>query len=336
MLGDATQTFESQVWPRPSAKLRFNRRNDVAKCRKIAIVQAAAANEFPHSLNRIEFRTVRRQKVQTEMVGHFLSPRFMERGVVVPRVIDDDHGLAPRTTGYSFQLMEELPTGFGVKHTFGTGHDQLAVSQTHGSEKADAFARRGVQANGICYFGRHPHAATGAMLLEMHFIHGPQINLRVASQAAQFFCVSPAIPGRLGPLGAGACVNENPIGGIAAGIAEPLDLYPVPYPDRPTELGHPTFGSANQTWQGCRVRRTRPRSTGVHSSAQGVRDVRHQTSRITLAIQIAEPNSPPCAASHLIIRRLAGRLVLERPAGLHAADDHSARRRYDESHLEWP
>ena len=35
--------------------------------------------------------------------------------------------------------------------------------------------------------GRHPHAAPGAMLLEMAFVHAPEFNASAPGQAVQFF-----------------------------------------------------------------------------------------------------------------------------------------------------
>ena len=99
---------------------------------KVAIVQAAPANQFPHSFDGIELRTVGRQEVQTEVVGYFIAPTFVETGVVIPSVVGDDYSLAPSATCYPFQFPQKLPAGLGIKHSFGSRHHQFPVAQAHG------------------------------------------------------------------------------------------------------------------------------------------------------------------------------------------------------------
>jgi hypothetical protein len=44
-----------------------------------------------------------------------------------------------------------------------------------------------MQYNGILAFGRNPHSAPGAMLLEMHFIQRPKVDILGTGKLRDFF-----------------------------------------------------------------------------------------------------------------------------------------------------
>jgi hypothetical protein len=58
---------------------------------KVAIVQAAAAGELPHSLDRVEFGTVSGKEVQGKVMGVVFPPRSVQAGVVITGIVGDDH-----------------------------------------------------------------------------------------------------------------------------------------------------------------------------------------------------------------------------------------------------
>src|SRR3974377_1504986 len=165
----------------------LKRPDNVTQFVKVAIVQAAATNQLPHSFNGIELRTVGRQEVQTEVVGYFLAPPFVETGMVIPSVVRDNYRLPPSTACSPSQFAQKLPTGLGIKHTLRSRHQQFPVVQAHGSEKADALSGGCVMAHRVLHLWRNPHATTRTMLLEMHFIHCPQIEVGSSRQCAEFF-----------------------------------------------------------------------------------------------------------------------------------------------------
>ena len=53
----------------PGCELRFNRTADVLEVFEVAIVQATTADELRHSLEGIEFGTVRGKEVQSKSRG---------------------------------------------------------------------------------------------------------------------------------------------------------------------------------------------------------------------------------------------------------------------------
>jgi len=160
MLSDTTETSEGGVWARPRFEAWRNGRNNVIQRREVLVVQTAATDQFPDAFDRIEFRAVRRQKGQLEVIGDRVSPSGVPAGVMIPGVVTDHHHLSACPATLTFELPQEIPAGACIKHAFGPGHNELAVPQAHCAKEADAFAGRGMQADWVGDFGRNPHTAT--------------------------------------------------------------------------------------------------------------------------------------------------------------------------------
>jgi hypothetical protein len=64
---------------------------------------------------------------------------------------------------------------------------ELSIYQTYGAKVADTFSRWVMQHNGVLAFGRSPHAAPGTMLLEMHFIQRPKVDILGTGKLSDFF-----------------------------------------------------------------------------------------------------------------------------------------------------
>src|SRR5580704_9658368 len=136
MLENPAEALQRGVWAGPRFKGWFNRRDDLLQDCKITVVNAATPGEFPDPFDRIEFRTVGRQKVQAKVTGDFPPPWLMELGMVITGIVDDDHHF-PAWPTVSLQFSKEVPAGDSVKPAVGPGHDQLAVLEAHGAKKAD-------------------------------------------------------------------------------------------------------------------------------------------------------------------------------------------------------
>lgn len=65
--------------------------------------------------------------------------------------------------------------------------DERAGAQADGPEARDRLAGRRMEQDRILDLGRHPHAAPGAMLLEVAFVHAPEFYVSAPCQAVQFF-----------------------------------------------------------------------------------------------------------------------------------------------------
>src|SRR3974390_3554371 len=205
MSDDGTQAAERGIRARPITQPWLKRQDNVIQFMEVTVVQAAAANQFPHSFDGVEFWTVGRQEMQTEVVGHLMAPGFVETGMVIPRVVSDDYSLAPSATCYPFEFPQKLPAGLSIEHALRPRHRQFPVAQAHPADKADALSGGCVIAHWVLHLGGNPQATTRAMLLAMHFIHRPQIDFGLSCQCAEFFYARLATEGRLDSLVAGVC-----------------------------------------------------------------------------------------------------------------------------------
>jgi len=332
MLSDPAEARQRGVWTGPGPKARSDCRDDVAQLGKVLVVQTAAADQFPNTFDRIEFRTVRRQKVEDKMVGNFLSPRFMQTGVVIASIVDDHDNLSARGLGDSFNPSIEAPAGAGVEHPVRRRHDQFAILQAHGPKVTDAFTSWGVKTDGILDLRRNPHAASGAMLLEVHFIHRPQVNFRISCQNPEFFYARPAIQDRLWrPAGAVFAVG-TPTAERAAGTAGPSIGRCVHGEDTPIELARPTSGWSGQPRWARPARRPRLWSIDVRSNGWDVPSAVLRTNPPNRQFRNVAPSSRHCGESRPATQRLWGRSGLAPRGGLRGVDDRSAMRRCAESH----
>jgi hypothetical protein len=131
--------------------------------------------------------TVRRQEVQPEASPLLSPPISVESSVMIASVIgDDDHAPPCPSTGPS-QFLEKGPKAHGVKALGLPLVHELTVPQADPSKVADTLSRGVVQQHRILGFRWNPHAATGAILLKVHFVQSPQIDLRMQAQGSEFF-----------------------------------------------------------------------------------------------------------------------------------------------------
>ena len=78
-------------------------------------METESTGELPHALHGIQFRTVRRQEVQSETLGSFLPPVLVQPGMVVFRVVGNHHYPSRCTGADRAQIFQELPAGNGVE-----------------------------------------------------------------------------------------------------------------------------------------------------------------------------------------------------------------------------
>ena len=102
-------------------------------------------------------------------------------------VVADRHHAATGLTTALLEHFKKLPEGFPVESSGLAPEQKLAISQAHGGEVADTFSRWMMIHNRVSGFRRHPRAATGTLLLKVHFVQRPEIYMVVAHQLAEFF-----------------------------------------------------------------------------------------------------------------------------------------------------
>ena len=93
----------------PARELVLDCVDDGVEEAKVAIMQTETASEFPDPLDRIEFGTVGRKKIESESGGLlFSSGQVQPRMVVFGIITDDDHAAAVGSTGLA-QEFQKLP-----------------------------------------------------------------------------------------------------------------------------------------------------------------------------------------------------------------------------------
>lgn len=332
MLSNPAEARQRDVRAGPCAKARGDCCDDGTQFRKVLVVKTAAANQLPNAFNRIEFRAVRWQEVKDKVVGNFLTPRFMQTGVVIASVVDDHDDLSSRGLCDASHSSIKLPASAGVKHPVRRRHDELAILQTHRPKVTDALTSWGVKANRVLDLRGNPHATSGAVLLEMHFIHSPQVNARIPCQGAEFFYARLAIQGQLWRLGGAVFVAGNPTAERVAGIAGPSIERRAHGEDTPIAWARPTSGSQGQPGLERTARRPGLGSIDVRSNGWDVPNAVPRTNPPVRGFRNVGPSSRHCEASHRAIEQLSGRSGLGPRGVLRGVDDRNAKRHCAESH----
>ncbi len=165
----------------PIHELGFDREDDVIQLRKVAVMETEPARELPDPLRRIQLRTVRWQEVQRKTLGPFLLPVPVQPRMVVSGVVGNHHHPSSRAGADRPQVFQELPAGRGVELAGLTPEEESAVAQADRSEVAHALPGGMMEQNGVFGFARDPHPATRAVLLEVNFVHGPEVNRGVGA-----------------------------------------------------------------------------------------------------------------------------------------------------------
>lgn len=266
------------------------------------------------------------------MVGDLPAPLFVQAGVVVASVVDDHDNLSAAVLCDAFNPSIERPAGATIEHPIGRRHDEFAILQAHSTKITDALTSWGMKANRVTDFRWNPHATSGPVLLEMHLIHGPQVNGRISCHHAEFFYAWLEVPGRpLRPVGA-VCVAENPVAEKVAGTGEPSEQRHAHAEYTPTRLGHPTSSSECQTPREWIVRLLRSFPFGVHSNDWDGPSAAPRTGQPARAPQSAGPSLRHCEVSLPAGWRHRGKSCREQRGGLHAVDDRNAKRHCAGSH----
>jgi len=171
----------------PGAGLRVDDDGEFGERRKEPIMNPAAAQQLPDALDGIVLRAVGGQETQREILPLQLPPSWVECGVVILGIVDNDDDPATGASTDAAQVLQEVPAALGVEATGGRQGAKVAVLQAHGAKVADAFADCGMHADQVLDLWRQPRTAVTSMLLKMDFVHRPQIDAWVTGQLLEFF-----------------------------------------------------------------------------------------------------------------------------------------------------
>lgn len=153
-------------------------------------MSATAASQFPNPLYWIEIRTIGWQKIEPETTIATFTVFLVQLSMMVASIVrNDDHGFSGMTARLS-ELLEKFHKSFRVEFFWLPTINKFSISKANCSKITNLVACRFMLYHRIFFFGSNPHAATRAVLLEVNFIDGPQINFRVGYNALKFFLCS--------------------------------------------------------------------------------------------------------------------------------------------------
>ena len=108
-----------------------------------------------------------------------------ESCVMIASVVEHDNH-APSWRLLAKQPPEETAEGGGVED--GAHHsNELSRVQTDRSKAGHRLSGRRMPQDRVLDFGRHPHAVSGTVLLEVTFIQTPQFDVGTTRQMPEFF-----------------------------------------------------------------------------------------------------------------------------------------------------
>ena len=186
---------------------------------EVSIVRAQSPRQFPDALDRIELRTVSRQKIQLHPAAARLEPIAKITRVVIRRVIQNQ--LHPPTGATMRQeLLQKISEADPIECLLHPRH-QFPIGDTHRAQEAHVLAGRSVQEDGVGFFRGNPHGTAGAVLLKVTFIKTPKVNIIADGVSKEFFYMSPAAQDRHAPEADEVFAVGIPAHEKASGIDEP-------------------------------------------------------------------------------------------------------------------
>ena len=324
MRSDRTEFFENGIGFCPDSELLIDSTGYFLENWEIAIVEAEAPQELPDPLDGVKLRAVRWQEVNGETRFLDLAPVCMDCSMMISGVVSDDNDSAARTPANPAQVTHKIPACIGIESPAWLGCDELSVPDSNGAKVTDAFARWSMTADRISDFWGYPHAASASMLLEVNFVHSPEVNSAISCEFFEFFCVPPVQQDRLKLLGALVCVIENPFVGKVADIAEHVTESSALSSEKPIEAVRPTTGRITRNRRGFCARRPRPSSSRYLSTVTDALTFPRRRARQSLPSRTVVPNSPQTSAHRPKPWLLGDSSCLVQPEVLHVADDRIA------------
>ena len=154
----------------------FHGGDDPVEESEVTVVQAQPTRELPNPFDGVEFRAVGWQEVQAELGSLLITPLQMEFGAVILRVVAYGQYATAGNSARFAEHFQELPEGLSVESPRLAAKQKRAVPQADCGEVADAFPGRMMVHNRVSRFRRYPHAATGSLLLKVHFVQRPEVD----------------------------------------------------------------------------------------------------------------------------------------------------------------
>jgi len=210
-------------------------------------MNAHLASQLPNPLNRVEFRTVGRQKIKAQNSPMIPEPGLQGSRVMIAGVIQNYHHFLSGKV-MTKKMGQKNLKGFPIELFPLLGY-QSPLLQTNGPKHPNRLMRRCLPENWIFHLRRNPHYIPRPMLLEMTLIQTPKIKIFSSQKPAQFFYMSPAPRDLLRQSPPAAYVGEIQTDGRCVGIGAPRFLTPMPVLYGEIAKFHPTApGDIQRLW----------------------------------------------------------------------------------------
>ena len=331
MLFGGAKTSKNGIRSGPNLKLSIHVERKFSERREIVVVNPKSFKELPNPLDGIELRAVWWEEKQRKFRLFGIAPVGVKGGVVISGVINDDHDTSTRSGADAMQVAQEDPTGLSVEMTRGGKRAKFTVPQSNGTEVAGAFSCRSMQAYRVVDLGWHPHPAATSVLLEMNFIHRPQVDVRISRQQPEFFLQPLGRWDLMGQPLVAACAGEIPDDEKVADIAAHAGLRRSVASKMSRAADHPTAGPAERSRPGSFAAPPPLALFARESIAMASQRVRRRPIRRNLPARNDEPKFPPFWAHRPTAWPLRGSSIHALPAIPRAGDDRIWPRGCDES-----
>lgn len=288
--------------------------------------------EFPNPFDRIQVRTVWREKFKPKPWFGCLPPFLMKPCMMVSRIIRDHDDLSVRAQAYSPEPAQEGKAGLSVKTIRFAHIEQLSVAHPYCTKVPDTLSRRMMQLYGVHYIQRNPHPASRTMLLEVNLVHCPKINRFTSCQSTEFFLTVPDPRYSHGQSGVSVFEGETQAGEKAAGIAAYPGSHSICALRMRTKSCRPKDSLSGRSLPAASAKTHQCFRSASRPAAVDAQVALRQLARSIHWIQSVEPNRLQCVVHPPRVLKLDDSSFLGRRATSHAADDHIEIPQNDESH----
>lgn len=114
---------------------------------------------------------------------------------MIAGIVGDDHDAPATVRTHAAEVAVEGVKGYRIEPCCLPLEDKLPIAQAHSAEISHAAACRVMPQDRVGLLWRHPHSTARTVLLEMDFVHGPQINRRIPYPFTEFFYIALDVPG---------------------------------------------------------------------------------------------------------------------------------------------
>lgn len=176
-------------------KLLFDSGDHLVERCKIPIMGAEPACEFPCAFDGVQFRTVGRKEDERKIFLTQLPPSPVQFGVMKTGIVEDNHDFTMRTNGSTPQLFEKCRKRLSIECFHFPAPDKLAIAQSDGPEVPDTLPCRRMQKHRVFDLRWNPHLTGRPVLLEVHLVEHPHVDVWICKKYFQFFLKSSCCSG---------------------------------------------------------------------------------------------------------------------------------------------